>query len=92
LLDQYPSVERISRVTCPVLSFHGTDDHVVGFEQGQRLFNAAPSRSALGIEKRFVQIPDGQHNFITMSDMRDAVQSLTRDIVAASHDAEGSSP
>lgn len=87
LLDQYPSVERISRVTCPVLSFHGTDDHVVGFEQGQRLFNAAPTRSASGIEKRFVQIPDGQHNFITMSDMRDAVEAMMSTVIKSKVEA-----
>ncbi|MDB5342972.1 MAG: hypothetical protein JWP89_1349 [Schlesneria sp.] len=83
LLDRYPSVERIARVTCPVLQFHGTADEVVAFEHGQRLFNAAPARSATGIEKQFVQIPHGQHNFITMSEMRDAVQALMNAITAA---------
>jgi fermentation-respiration switch protein FrsA (DUF1100 family) len=80
LLDRYPSVERIARVTCPVLQFHGTADQVVAFANGQRLFDAAPAHSTTGIEKQFVQIPGGQHNFITMSDMRDAVQTLMKTI------------
>jgi fermentation-respiration switch protein FrsA (DUF1100 family) len=83
LLDRYPSVERIVRVTCPVLQFHGTADKVVAFQHGQRLFDAAPTRSKTGIEKQFVQIPNGQHNFITMSDMRDAVRKLMN---AVTHD------
>lgn len=87
LLDRYQSVERITQVKCPVLSFHGTADHVVAFEQGHRLFNAAPARSALGIEKRLVQIPDGQHNFITMSDMRDAVETMMRAVVESKAEA-----
>lgn len=82
LLDRYPSVQRITRVTCPVLQFHGTADAVVAFAHGQRLFDAAPARSATGIEKQFVRIPNGQHNFITMSDMRNAVQALMKSITA----------
>ncbi|HEY4262523.1 MAG TPA: alpha/beta hydrolase [Schlesneria sp.] len=82
LLDRYPSVERITQVTCPVLQFHGTADEVVAFKHGQRLFNAAPARATNGIEKQFVQIPNGQHNYITMSDMRDAVQHLVKQITA----------
>ncbi len=83
LLDRYPSVERITRATCPVLQFHGTADEVVAFGHGQRLFDAAPARSTTGIEKQFVRIPNGQHNFITMNEMRDAVQALMDAITAA---------
>jgi fermentation-respiration switch protein FrsA (DUF1100 family) len=42
LLDRYPSVERITRVTCPVLQFHGTADEVVAFAHGQRLSKPRP--------------------------------------------------
>jgi uncharacterized protein len=77
LLDQYPSVDRIPQLKCALLQFHGTADDVVAFEEGRRLFDAAPARSADGIEKQFVRIPGGQHNFITMTEMRSAVTDLS---------------
>ena len=77
LLDRYPSVARIALVTCPILQFHGTADQTVPFEQGRRLFDAAPAKSSNGMEKVFVEVPGGPaHNFITMSDMQSAVRKL----------------
>lgn len=76
LLDRYPSVNRIKDVTCPVLQFHGTADDIVAYQHGRRLFDAAPAMSTSGIGKQFVTIPNGQHNYITMSDMRGAVAPL----------------
>lgn len=76
LVDRFPSVDRIKEVTCPVLQFHGTADDIVAYQHGRRLFDAAPAKSASGIAKQFVTVPDGQHNYITMSDMRRAVAPL----------------
>lgn len=64
LVDRYPSIDRIADVTCPLLMVHGTIDRIVPFEQGRRLFDAAPVKSASGIEKRFVELPDADHNDI----------------------------
>ena len=36
LLDQWPSLDRISRVRCPVIIFHGAEDEMVPLEQGWR--------------------------------------------------------
>jgi len=76
LWDRFPSVDRIPHVACPVLHFHGTDDDVVPIAHGRRLFAAAPQTSPTGIASRFVTIEGGEHNFITMGDMRDAVGEL----------------
>lgn len=76
LLDRFPSVDRIKDVTCPVLQFHGTADDIVAYQHGRRLFDAAPAKSLSGIEKQFVTIPGGQHNYVTMTDMRGAVTPL----------------
>jgi len=84
LLDRFPSVDRIRSVTCPVLQFHGTADDVVAYQQGRRLFDAAPAQSSSGIKKEFVTIPDGQHNYITMGDMRGAVLPLLERLQASS--------
>ena len=86
LWDRYPSVERIAHVTCPILQYHGTADDVVAFEHGQHLFATAPSRSMQGIENQFVTIPGGQHNYITMSDMRATFSPLLHRICAEAND------
>jgi fermentation-respiration switch protein FrsA (DUF1100 family) len=39
--DKYRNIEKIARVTCPVLVIHGTADEVVPLWHGQRLFEAA---------------------------------------------------
>jgi len=62
LLDRFPSVERIAKVTCPVLVVHGNVDTIVHFESGKRLFDAAPAVSANSIPKTFVVLPRTGHN------------------------------
>ena len=44
LVDRYESIERIPNVTCPLLVIHGRRDRIIPFEQGERLFAAAPGR------------------------------------------------
>lgn len=62
LLDRYPSISRIAVIDCPILAIHGQRDRVVPFSLGERLFAAAPARSANGIEKRFLKLPAADHN------------------------------
>ena len=64
LLDTYQSIERMPHVSCPVLTYHGTADEIIPFEQGLRLFESAPPTAKNGIEKRFLKIPDAGHNDI----------------------------
>jgi uncharacterized protein len=40
--DQFHSLGHISRVNAPVLILHGTDDSVIPYAHGQRIFAAAP--------------------------------------------------
>lgn len=54
---QLLSHEYIQNVRCPISIFHGTDDSVVPYESGERLFKSLNIR-----QKRFVSIPDGGHN------------------------------
>ena len=49
--------EFIKEVDCPVTIFHGTDDHVVPYESGRRLFDVVP-----GSHKNMVTIEHGEHN------------------------------
>ncbi len=52
---QYNSLERIASLHCPVLVIHSQDDDLIPFENGRRLFDAAPE------PKQFLQI-EGGHN------------------------------
>jgi hypothetical protein len=76
LLDRYPSQARIASVTCPVLQVHGTDDDIVPLELARKLFAATPERSADGIAKRFVEVPDVGHNDIGVSNFRAAIGEM----------------
>lgn len=50
------SNEHIKKVTCPVTIFHGTDDSIVPYDSGKKLFEEITSK------KKFVTIDGGEHN------------------------------
>jgi uncharacterized protein len=64
LTSKFPSVERITKVTCPILMFHGKKDELVNFALGQQLFAAAPAESANKVPKKFVELANCTHNDI----------------------------
>jgi len=76
LLDRYPSADRISSVTCPIVAIHGAEDRIVPIELGRRLFESAPMESASGIAKRFIEVPSAGHNSVPRRELRDAVEEL----------------
>ncbi len=55
--NRYPSAKRIQGYTGPLHQVHGTADAVVPFANGQKLFDASPSK-----QKQFIKIPGGTHN------------------------------
>ena len=62
LVDRYPSDQRITKVTCPILQIHGEQDTIVPFSIGQKLFEAAPAKSSQGIAKQQIVMPHTDHN------------------------------
>ena len=91
LMDRYPSIERITHLTCPILMLHGTQDPVVPYELGQKLYNAAPETATNGISKRFVTLPNEGHdlNAIVRPRGRQECRQLLKDLVTA---RSGSTP
>jgi uncharacterized protein len=55
MLDQFRSLDIIPKVKAPILILHGTEDHVIPFALGERLYAAAPE------PKRFIRIEGGNH-------------------------------
>jgi fermentation-respiration switch protein FrsA (DUF1100 family) len=56
LRDRYPSIDRITRVSCPVLVVAGDRDTIVPTEQSRRLFDRAVE------PKRLIIVKDNDHN------------------------------
>ena len=52
---KYATVEYVRNVKCPVVVAHSTDDEMIPFTHGQRIFEAAP-------EPKFFQALSGGHN------------------------------
>mgnify|MGYP000862283345 CR=1 FL=1 len=56
LAGRFSAQERIPRVACPILFFHGDRDQIVPFDLGRKLFDHAPS------PKQWVTLPGAGHN------------------------------
>jgi len=49
--DKFRNLDKISKVSCPVLVMHGMEDEIIPIVHGRRLFNAAPEpKRALWVE------------------------------------------
>lgn len=55
LLDKYNSIKFAPKIASPVLIFHGTEDRVVPFEEGKKLFDAINS------PKKFIEVQGAGH-------------------------------
>ncbi|MEA4861697.1 MAG: alpha/beta hydrolase [Victivallaceae bacterium] len=53
-IDRFPNIDRIRKVRCPILIFHGTADHVIPLSHGKTLSEAAPG-------SRFVPVSGADH-------------------------------
>lgn len=86
LLDRYESTEHIRGVTCPILVLHGRRDAIIPLRFAERLYQAAPATSASGIPKRFVELPQADHNDVIFVHPRE-VQSALESFLSALPDA-----
>ncbi len=59
--QRFDTIERVKRVNMPILFAHGTNDEIVPFSMGERLFAAAEA------PKRFLRAERGSHHNLTAS-------------------------
>lgn len=78
LLDRFPSEERIPEVTCPLLQFHGLRDTIIPLRFGRKLFAAAPEKSAVGVAKTFVELPNADHNDVLETSSSEISRTIRR--------------
>jgi alpha-beta hydrolase superfamily lysophospholipase len=76
LRDRFESQRCIDRVACPVLCLHGERDTIVPVELGRQLFAAAPAKSANGVAKEFVSLPQADHNDVVQAEAERVLQAL----------------
>ena len=57
--QRFDTIERVKRVNMPILFAHGTNDEIVPFSMGERLFAAAEA------PKRFLRAERGSHHNLT---------------------------
>ena len=68
--DPFRSDERIGKVTVPLLILHGTDDAVVPFALGEKLFAMANE------PKRFLRFEGGGHNNLDQFGAQNAIKAF----------------
>lgn len=54
--NSFNNIDKIVNVSCPTLIIHGTQDNVIPFEMGKRIYNKAKTK------KQFVRIEGANHN------------------------------
>jgi fermentation-respiration switch protein FrsA (DUF1100 family) len=84
LSTRYETEKKIGKITCPVLVMHGEYDEVIPFEQGVRVYDAAPE------PKTFFRIRGAGHNDTYIAGGEPYVQAYVRFL--ASLDAAPAGP
>ncbi|MFK7842290.1 MAG: alpha/beta hydrolase [Sphingorhabdus sp.] len=73
--DRYRSIDRISDIEMPLVWIHGTNDELIPFAMGQRLFDAA------GAPKEAFAIEKGGHNDLWQKGADQIVREASRKIL-----------
>jgi pimeloyl-ACP methyl ester carboxylesterase len=57
-IEPYSNIGRIQKITKPVLILHGTNDWIVPFQEGKKIYQILSDK----IDKKFVEIEGAGHN------------------------------
>ena len=73
LTQRFDTLSKIGEIRAPILITHGTEDRIVPFEMGEKLFAAAKSK------KRFIRVEGGSHHnlsYVAFDEYRQALKEL----------------
>jgi pimeloyl-ACP methyl ester carboxylesterase len=73
LTQHFDTLSKIAAIRAPILITHGTQDSIVPFEMGERLYEAAKSK------KRFIKVEGGSHHnlsYVAFEQYKEAVRDL----------------
>jgi alpha-beta hydrolase superfamily lysophospholipase len=73
LTQRFDTLSKIGEVRAPILITHGTNDSIVPFEMGEKLYAAAKSK------KRFIRVEGGSHHnlsYLAFDQYREALKDL----------------
>jgi fermentation-respiration switch protein FrsA (DUF1100 family) len=73
LTQRFDTLSKIGDIRAPILITHGTNDSIVPFEMGEKLYAAARSR------KRFIKVDGGSHHnlsYVAFDEYRAALKEL----------------
>lgn len=72
--DKFTNIDRISKIGCPALVLHGTEDSIVPIKHGRKLFQALPNHHAA----ESLWIEGMGHNDIDQESESAIIESLRR--------------
>ena len=75
--DVYRSVDLIRHIKAPVMVIHGTEDAVIPFEMGKKLYDAAPH------PKRLFAVPNAHHNDVYVVGKLDYLKEIEEFLASA---------
>ena len=76
--DKFNNLKALRKTSCPVLVMHGTEDEVIPFWHGKKLFRIAPSK------KKHLWIQDAHHNdyaYIAGDAYFEAIRTFTQELL-----------
>ncbi len=72
---KFPTFQYINKVSCPITIYHGTNDNVIDFKQGERLFNSIKKEN-----KTLISVPNGGHNdLVSFEEYMNTIEEVLAD-------------
>jgi fermentation-respiration switch protein FrsA (DUF1100 family) len=69
--EGFRNIDKITTFDKPTLIIHAENDHIISFTEGQALYDASPAP-----DKRFLAIPEANHNDIFLRGMREYMEAV----------------
>ena len=75
-IDPFPNLKRIGAIRCPLVVIHGTEDSIIPFAHGKRLYELASE------PKRFIAVNGADHNDLIWTLGQEEYERVVMDMAA----------